>query len=155
MIQLQWVVPEHSSTVPPRLQYRTLGGPGLGTWSDWLDVPTVVDRAAKPPAVSSLSEMLGLVAKNLDRGMSKSFQRLQARSIREVLDEASRKDAKHIPQPNWGHVFDAYVRGAKEARQNPEAPEEIFGKAADGYCKLLLLQLCGGASVDQQENHDA
>jgi hypothetical protein len=35
---------------------------------------------------ASLRQMLELVAKNLDKGLSKSFQRLQARSIREVLD---------------------------------------------------------------------
>lgn len=54
-------------------------------------------------------------------------------------------DACHIPQPHWGHVFDAFVAGAREARANPGAPETMFTKAADGYSKLLLLELSGGA----------
>ena len=43
MIELRWAVPEGTTTERPRLQFRMLGGGGLGQWSNkWMDVPTVV-----------------------------------------------------------------------------------------------------------------
>lgn len=56
-------------------------------------------------------------------------------------------DANLIPQPHWGHLWTAFVEGAKEARANPDAQERDFSRAADGYCKRVLSDMedCAGA----------
>lgn len=49
MVELRWVVPPHTTTLPAKLQWRVhlpvvyIGTlcPGDG-WTDWQDVPTVV-----------------------------------------------------------------------------------------------------------------
>lgn len=50
-------------------------------------------------------------------------------------------DAADIKQPHWGHVFAAFVEGAKEARANPEADEYIFGRSADAHTKRVLEEI--------------
>jgi hypothetical protein len=44
-------------------------------------------------------------------------------------------------QPNWAHLWDAFVAGAQEARANPDAGVKDFNRAADAYCKRLLMDL--------------
>lgn len=51
------------------------------------------------------------------------------------------KEAGHFEQPNWAHVGQAFVDGAREARQNPDADDVLFKLAADGYTKRLFEQL--------------
>ena len=50
-------------------------------------------------------------------------------------------DETTYAQPTYEHLWDAFVRGAKEARENPNATEKHFNKAADAYCKLLHMEL--------------
>ncbi|SOE35249.1 hypothetical protein [Delftia acidovorans] len=50
-------------------------------------------------------------------------------------------DAADIKQPRWGHVFAAFVEGAKEARANPDADEYIFGRSADAHTKRVLEEI--------------
>lgn len=50
-------------------------------------------------------------------------------------------DAKDIIQPGWHHVAKAFIEGAKEARQNPEASDFIFERSADAYTKRLLEEI--------------
>ena len=50
-------------------------------------------------------------------------------------------DAADIKQPHWGHVFAAFVEGAREARANPEATEYVFGRAADAHTKRVLEEI--------------
>jgi hypothetical protein len=51
---------------------------------------------------------------------------------------ASEWDASQIKQPGWHHVEGAFIAGAKEARMNPDVPEAIFARAADGYTKQVF-----------------
>jgi hypothetical protein len=44
-------------------------------------------------------------------------------------------------QPHWGHVQQAFLDGAREARMNPEAGEYDFRRAADGYTKRLFEEV--------------
>jgi hypothetical protein len=44
-------------------------------------------------------------------------------------------------QPNWAHLWDAFVAGAQEARANPDAGVKDFNRAADAYCKRLLMDM--------------
>lgn len=50
-------------------------------------------------------------------------------------------DASQIKQPNWAHVQTAFVEGAKESRSNPDAVEEDFLRAADGYTKRVFEEV--------------
>jgi hypothetical protein len=61
MVELRWAVPAETTTKGPRLQYRTHGGPGLGSWSDWFDVPHVVVQQEPTPA-PTVSDMLTAAA---------------------------------------------------------------------------------------------
>lgn len=45
-VELRWVVPEGTTTESPRLQYRNWGEWPAGA-GPWVDVPTVVEQAAK------------------------------------------------------------------------------------------------------------
>ena len=49
MVELRWVVPPHTTTLPAKLQWRAhqpvveIGGNlCVGDWTEWEDVPTVV-----------------------------------------------------------------------------------------------------------------
>ena len=44
-------------------------------------------------------------------------------------------------QPHWGHLGQAFIDGAREARMNPEADDDLFVRAADGYTKRLFEEL--------------
>jgi hypothetical protein len=50
-------------------------------------------------------------------------------------------DASQLKQPHWGHVMQAFVDGAREARANPDATEHDFGRAADGYTKRVFAEV--------------
>jgi hypothetical protein len=50
-------------------------------------------------------------------------------------------DASQIKQPHWGHISQAFVDGAREARANPEATEHDFCRAADGYTKRVFEEV--------------
>lgn len=41
------------------------------------------------------------------------------------------------PQPTYKDLWDAFVKGAMEARENPDARLKDFNLAADAYCKLI------------------
>lgn len=45
-------------------------------------------------------------------------------------------DGARVPQPNHKDLWDAYVAGAKSARQRPAVIDYQIGRAADAYCKL-------------------
>lgn len=44
-------------------------------------------------------------------------------------------------QPNYKDLWEAFVYGAKEAKNNPTATEQDFNMAADAYCKLIHQKL--------------
>lgn len=44
-------------------------------------------------------------------------------------------------QPDWGHVQRAFFEGAKEARLNPDATEDDFWRASDGYTKRVFAEV--------------
>lgn len=51
MIELRWVVPDHTTTKPRRLQYREIESDSEGRdWlvQDWTDVPVVVLKDTQP-----------------------------------------------------------------------------------------------------------
>lgn len=50
-------------------------------------------------------------------------------------------DASQIKNPGWDHVFAAFLEGAREARANPEAGDEDFRRAADGYTKRVFEEV--------------
>jgi hypothetical protein len=50
-------------------------------------------------------------------------------------------DASQIKQPGWNHVQQAFIDGAREARANPEATEDDFGRASDGYTKRVFEEV--------------
>jgi hypothetical protein len=50
-------------------------------------------------------------------------------------------DASHIRQPGWDHVFAAFIEGAREARANPQACDDDFKRAADGYTKRVFEEV--------------
>lgn len=50
-------------------------------------------------------------------------------------------DASHIKKPDWQHVGQAFVDGARESRQNPEATEDDFKRTADGYTKRVFEEV--------------
>jgi len=50
-------------------------------------------------------------------------------------------DASDIKQPGWNHVSFAFIEGAKEARANPDATEQNFIRAADGYTKRVFEEV--------------
>lgn len=64
LIELRWVVPEHTTTKPPKLQYRVKFYPVLSRRGDicldtykicqWIDVPTVVIKRG----VDKIDELL-------------------------------------------------------------------------------------------------
>ncbi len=49
--------------------------------------------------------------------------------------------------PHWGTVAQAFLDGAREARQNPTATEADFKRAADGYTKLKYHDFTGKFSL--------
>jgi len=57
-----------------------------------------------------ITEQLLLVRDNLFRGMSKSIQKLQARSINEVLELPNFTQSPHCTSPIPLHIEDEYVR---------------------------------------------
>lgn len=50
-------------------------------------------------------------------------------------------DASQIKQPDWSHVFAAFVEGARQARMNEDAKDEDFIRAADGYTKMVFEEV--------------
>jgi hypothetical protein len=50
-------------------------------------------------------------------------------------------DASQIKQPGWNHVQQAFIDGAREARANPAATDEDFGRASDGYTKRIFEEV--------------
>lgn len=50
-------------------------------------------------------------------------------------------DASQIKQPAWNHVQQAFIDGAREARANPGATDEDFGRASDGYTKRVFEEV--------------
>lgn len=50
-------------------------------------------------------------------------------------------DASQIKQPGWHHVMAAFRDGAREARINPDATDDDFGRAADGYTKRVFEEV--------------
>jgi hypothetical protein len=52
------------------------------------------------------------------------------------MDE--RKADPAFVQPDWGHVFAAYLAGCRDARANPEAGEEVFRRSADAHTKRVF-----------------
>lgn len=50
-------------------------------------------------------------------------------------------DASQIKQPGWHHVQAAFIEGAREARANPDADEQAFSRAADGYTKRVFEEV--------------
>jgi hypothetical protein len=44
----------------------------------------------------------------------------------------------NFKQPDWSHVQQAFLDGAREARANPDAQEADFRRAADGYTKRVF-----------------
>lgn len=55
MVELRWAIPASTTTERPRLQYRSFGGRGLGSWSEWQDVPYVVVPQEPKPAPTALT----------------------------------------------------------------------------------------------------
>lgn len=51
------------------------------------------------------------------------------------------KELGHFVQPHWGHVGQAFIDGAREARVNPSATDDDVNRAADGYTKRLFEEL--------------
>ncbi|WP_310627501.1 hypothetical protein [Limnohabitans sp.] len=51
------------------------------------------------------------------------------------------KELGHFVQPHWGHVGQAFIDGAREARANPRATDDDVNRAADGYTKRLFEEL--------------
>jgi len=59
-------------------------------------------------------------------------------------NELMKQDKKlggDFAQPNWGHLGQAFIDGAIEAKMNPDADKELFLRAADGYTKRLFEEL--------------
>jgi hypothetical protein len=50
-------------------------------------------------------------------------------------------DASQIKQPGWDHIMAAFIEGAREARMNPEATDDDFKRAADGYTKRVFEEV--------------
>jgi FtsZ-binding cell division protein ZapB len=53
----------------------------------------------------------------------------------------SREGEVTYEQPNYKHLWEAFVAGAREARANPQATEKHFNLAADAHCKLIHSEL--------------
>jgi hypothetical protein len=47
----------------------------------------------------------------------------------------------NFEQPNWAHVGQAFIDGAREARANPDATDDTFVLSADAYTKQLFEKL--------------
>lgn len=54
---------------------------------------------------------------------------------------ATPAQADDFKQPNWGHVQQAFLDGAREAQANPEAGDDVFRRAADGYTKRIFAEV--------------
>lgn len=64
-----------------------------------------------------------------------------AATLVEPVTQEPCKPQGHFEQPNWAHVGQAFIDGAREAKANPDADEDDFIRAADGYTKRLFEQL--------------
>lgn len=86
--------------------------------------------------LQAITEMLILVRDNLFRGMSKSIQKLQARSINEVLELPNYTES---PQRPWVGLTDEEILRADPRFGKSESdvnPYQILGSARDLEAKL-------------------
>jgi hypothetical protein len=86
--------------------------------------------------LQAITEMLILVRDNLFRGMSKSIQKLQARSINEVLELPNYTES---PQRQWVGLTDEEILRADPRFGKSESdvnPYQILGSARDLEAKL-------------------
>ena len=82
-----------------------------------------------------ITEQLILVRDNLFRGMSKSIQKLQARSINEVLELPSHTES---PQRTWVGLTDEEIELLEELYAPPVHPD--FVDDAD-HCFSLIKKI--------------
>jgi hypothetical protein len=68
-------------------------------------------------------------------------QRIAAQPVPVQEPVTVNKVEGHFEQPHWGHVGQAFIDGAREARTNPDATDENFVRCADGYTKRLFEEL--------------
>jgi hypothetical protein len=61
--------------------------------------------------------------------------------MRDELTTPPAWDASQVKQPGWNHVQQAFIDGAREARTNPTATEDDFGRASDGYTKRVFEEV--------------
>jgi hypothetical protein len=78
-------------------------------------------------------------------GTEVAVSRQAADAAATIIEELARGvpawDASQIKQPGWNHVQQAFIDGAREARVSPEATEEDFGRASDGYTKRVFEEV--------------
>jgi hypothetical protein len=118
-------------------------------WNKPGDHPAVFESSGQYVCMSKLGmsdlENLHIVRHgdwivNDHRGGHVSIQRDKFASLYEPVCEGP-WDASQIKQPGWDHVQQAFIDGAREARTNPDATDEDFGRASDGYTKRVFEEV--------------
>jgi hypothetical protein len=79
-----------------------------------------------------ITEQLLIVRDNLFRGMSKSIQKLQARSINEVLEL---ENFTRSPQRTWIGLTEAEIEASKPTRSNDAVVWELAVEWAEAKLK--------------------
>jgi len=88
-------------------------------------------------------------------GLTAPSHRLDCSHLFDHEKQTRNTPAEDFPQPAWSTVQQAFVDGCREARANPEANEEHFGRASDAYCKLKYHDFAGVFSAGEKRENDA